>query len=98
MKLLYEVVVLTCLFFYSALSIALLGPWMYRKARSLLGEFRPSSEATGEPQMDSVEASPNSGQAGSARKKRPLGAPSVASPRSPRSAFVTSGLSFPAGK
>ena len=36
MKLIYEIFILTSLIFYSTLSISLLGPWMYRKAKSLM--------------------------------------------------------------
>ncbi|MFQ5804398.1 MAG: hypothetical protein ACE5JQ_16025 [Candidatus Methylomirabilales bacterium] len=36
MKLFYEIFILTCLIFYSTLSISLLGAWMYRKAKSLM--------------------------------------------------------------
>ncbi len=36
MKLFYEISILASLIFYSTLSIALLDPWMYRKAKSLM--------------------------------------------------------------
>lgn len=42
MKVFYEIFILTFLILYSALSIALLGPWIFRKARALMPAGRPS--------------------------------------------------------
>ena len=47
MKLIYEIFILTSLIFYSTLSIALLGPWMNRRAMSLMAAGRPSSNRIG---------------------------------------------------
>ncbi len=48
MKPFYEMFILASLIFYSALSIAILGPWMYRKAQSLMVVGRLSSKQHGE--------------------------------------------------
>ena len=48
MKLFYEIFILTSLIFYSTLSVALLGPWVYRKAQSLMVAGRSSSKQHGE--------------------------------------------------
>ncbi|MFQ5804446.1 MAG: hypothetical protein ACE5JQ_16270 [Candidatus Methylomirabilales bacterium] len=48
MKPFYEIFILAFLIFYSVLSISLLGPWMYRKAQSLMIVGRLSSKQHGE--------------------------------------------------
>lgn len=42
MNLFYRIFILTFLFLYSALAIALLGPWIYRRARALMDAYRRS--------------------------------------------------------
>ncbi len=44
MKLFYEISILASLMFYSTLSIALLGPWMYGKIQPLMAAGRRRNE------------------------------------------------------
>ncbi len=44
MKLFYDILMLTSLIFYSTLSIALIGPWIYRKVQAYLAATRPASK------------------------------------------------------
>lgn len=79
MKVCYEAFILTSLIFYSILSIALLGPWMYRKARSLLAAGRSSSDRVGKTGRSPLDLSPNSNEGEDARGERLCEASSLSS-------------------